>query len=86
MGIMSWIVFGLIVGAFVRLLRPGEKPIRWLMTFGIGVVGAVAGGFMGNFMGFGDLNLNRFDLRTLLVAIAGSMVLLYVCRLYKRQA
>ena len=84
MGIVSWIVFGLIVGAFVRLLRPGQKPIGWLITFGIGVVGAILGGLMGNFLGFGGLS--SFDFRTLLVAIAGSMVLLFVCRQYKRHA
>lgn len=81
MGIVSWIVFGLIVGAFAKLLLPGDNPSGWLATLMVGIAGAIFGGFMGNFLGFGDMN--TFDFRTLLVAIGGSMVLLYGLRLMK---
>jgi len=43
-GIISWIVFGLIVGAIARLLMPGNQNMSWLMTIILGVVGSFAGG------------------------------------------
>ena len=43
-GIISWIVFGLIVGAIARLLMPGNENMSWLMTIILGVVGSFAGG------------------------------------------
>ena len=43
-GVISWIVFGLIVGAIARLLMPGNQNMSWLMTIILGVVGSFAGG------------------------------------------
>ena len=42
--VISWIVFGLIVGAIARLLMPGNQNMSWLMTIILGVVGSFAGG------------------------------------------
>lgn len=43
--VISWIVFGLIVGALARLVLPGSDPMGWLVTLIVGVVGSVVGGF-----------------------------------------
>ena len=84
MGIISWIIFGLIAGALAKLIMPGKDPGGWFVTILIGIAGAIIGGFLGSVIGFGGIS--GFDLRSLLVAIAGSMVLLYGYRLVKRRA
>lgn len=43
-GVISWLVFGLIVGAIARLLMPGRQAMGWLMTIVLGIVGSFAGG------------------------------------------
>lgn len=43
-GVISWIIFGLIVGAIARLLMPGRQNMGWVMTIILGVVGSFAGG------------------------------------------
>ena len=43
-GVVSWIVFGLIVGAIARLLMPGKQNMGWVMTIILGIVGSFAGG------------------------------------------
>ncbi len=55
MGIISWIVFGLIVGAIARLLVPGPNDVRGcLPTILLGIVGAAVGGFIGKSLGLYD--------------------------------
>ena len=84
MGIISWIIFGLIAGALAKLIMPGKDPGGWFVTIIIGIAGAIIGGFLGSVIGFGGIS--GFDFRSLLVAVAGSMVLLYAYRLVKRRA
>jgi len=52
MGILGWIVFGLIVGAIAKLLLPGRDPGGIIVTMLLGIVGAVLGGFVGQSLGF----------------------------------
>jgi uncharacterized membrane protein YeaQ/YmgE (transglycosylase-associated protein family) len=82
MGILSWVVFGLIAGALAKLLMPGQDPGGFFMTVIIGIVGAIVGGFIGTKLGFGGIS--GFDIRSFLVAIAGAMLLLFGYRLVKR--
>jgi uncharacterized membrane protein YeaQ/YmgE (transglycosylase-associated protein family) len=79
MGILTWIVFGLIAGAVAKLIMPGDDPGGCIVTILIGIAGAVIGGFLGTALGFGEVA--RFDLRSLGVAIVGSLVLLAGYRL-----
>lgn len=51
MGILSWMIFGLIIGALARFLMPGRDPMGCLMTMGLGIVGSLLGGFLGQMMG-----------------------------------
>jgi len=46
MGIISWVVFGLIAGAIAKLLHKGEDPGGWIVTILIGIAGAFVGGFL----------------------------------------
>jgi uncharacterized membrane protein YeaQ/YmgE (transglycosylase-associated protein family) len=83
MGIISWIVLGLIAGAIAKAIMPGKDPGGFIITALIGIVGAVVGGFLGNAL-FHTGTVNQFDFRSLLLAIVGSLVLLWVYRLTTR--
>jgi uncharacterized membrane protein YeaQ/YmgE (transglycosylase-associated protein family) len=81
MGILSWILFGLIAGALGKLIMPGDDPGGVIVTILIGIVGAVIGGFIGSLIGFGGIS--GFDFRSLIIAILGSLLLLFVYRKMK---
>jgi uncharacterized membrane protein YeaQ/YmgE (transglycosylase-associated protein family) len=51
MGIIGWIVFGLIVGALAKLVMPGKDPGGFIVTILLGIVGALVGGFLGRLLG-----------------------------------
>lgn len=77
MGIIAWIVLGLIAGAIAKAIMPGRSGFGWLATIVLGIVGALLGGFLGSAI-FG-VNLGGFfDLRTWLLAIGGSLVALLI--------
>jgi len=73
---IGFIVFGLVVGVFARLLVPGRQQLTLVMTLLLGVVGSVIGGVVANALGTGDV----FELNFLgsVVAIAASVVLIVV--------
>jgi len=52
MGILSWILFGLVVGVIAKLLMPGRDPGGFIVTILIGIAGALLAGFLGQSMGF----------------------------------
>jgi uncharacterized membrane protein YeaQ/YmgE (transglycosylase-associated protein family) len=81
MGLLSWIAFGLIAGVLAKLLLPGKDPGGCLVTSAIGVAGALLGGFLATFLGFGGIS--GFDGRSLAVAIGGSILLLLLWRLMR---
>jgi len=54
MGIIGWIVVGLIVGAIAKLIMPGRDPGGMIITIGLGIAGAVVGGVIGRALGFYD--------------------------------
>jgi uncharacterized membrane protein YeaQ/YmgE (transglycosylase-associated protein family) len=76
MGIVAWIMFGLIAGLLAKLLMPGKAPGGVIATILLGIVGAVVGGFLGSLLGFGDLS--GFDLRSMALAVGGGIVVLLV--------
>jgi len=82
MGIVSWIVFGLIAGALAKLIMPGDDPGGVIVTIILGIVGAIIGGFIAVLLGYGDIT--GFDFRSFVIAIIGGLVLLGGYRLLKR--
>jgi uncharacterized membrane protein YeaQ/YmgE (transglycosylase-associated protein family) len=83
MGIIGWIVLGLIAGAIAKAVLPGTQGGGWLITLVLGVVGALVGGFIGTAI-FG-IGLEEFwSIQTWLVAIAGSIVVLLIYGLITR--
>jgi len=83
MGILSWIVFGLVCGAVAKLLMPGEDPGGIVVTALIGIAGAVVGGFVATRFGLGTVA--GFDIRSFAIAIGGAMVLLLAYRMLRRR-
>jgi uncharacterized membrane protein YeaQ/YmgE (transglycosylase-associated protein family) len=81
MGIISWIVFGLIAGILAKLIMPGKDPGGMIVTILIGIAGAMVGGYISTFFGYG--NVSGFDIRSLGIAIGGAIVLLFVYRTLK---
>jgi uncharacterized membrane protein YeaQ/YmgE (transglycosylase-associated protein family) len=75
MGILAWIVFGLLAGAVARLIVPGAQRIGCLATIAIGILGALVGGLIGEVV-FDDEVEFGFDLVPFLLAVAGSVGLL----------
>ncbi|MGD8496378.1 MAG: GlsB/YeaQ/YmgE family stress response membrane protein [Gemmatimonadales bacterium] len=82
MGILAWILFGLIAGALAKWIMPGDDPGGCVLTTVIGIVGALIGGFIGTALGFGGIS--GFDFRSLLIAVLGSIILLWLYRLTRR--
>jgi uncharacterized membrane protein YeaQ/YmgE (transglycosylase-associated protein family) len=75
MGILAWIVFGLLAGAVARLIVPGSQRIGCLATIAIGILGALVGGLIGEVL-FDDEVEFGFDLVPFLLAVVGSVGLL----------
>jgi uncharacterized membrane protein YeaQ/YmgE (transglycosylase-associated protein family) len=82
MGILLWIVFGLIAGAVAKFLMPGKAPGGIIVTIVLGIVGAVVGGFIGTLVGFGDIS--GFDFRSMLLAVGGGVLVLFIYGLVTR--
>ena len=78
MGILSWIIFGLIAGALAKWIMPGKDPGGCVITIVIGVVGAFIGGFIGTALGLGTVT--GFDIRSFFIAVLGSIILLAAYR------
>jgi len=76
MGILAWIVFGLIAGVLAKLIMPGRQGGGIILTIVLGIVGAVVGGFIGTLLGFGGIS--GFDLRSMVLAVVGALVVLVV--------
>ena len=74
MGILAWIIFGLLAGVVARFLVPGNDPGGWIVTIILGIVGAVVGGFIGNALGYGGID--GFNLGSFVLAVIGSVILL----------
>ena len=84
MGIFSWIIFGLIAGLLAKAIMPGKDPGGWIVTILLGIGGAIIGGFVATLIGFG--NVSGFNLYSFLIAIVGSLILLWLYRMFKRTA
>jgi len=82
MVVLSWIVFGLIVGIVAKLLMPGRDPGGIIVTMLLGIIGAVIGGFLGRALGFYGPN----QAAGFLMSVVGAIVLLGIYRLVARRS
>ena len=82
MGVLGWVLFGLVVGIIAKLLMPGRDPGGLIITTLLGIVGAVIGGFLGRSLGlYGPGEPAGF-----LMATLGAVVLLFLYRKLRRPA
>ena len=81
MGILSWILFGLVVGIIAKLLMPGRDPGGFIVTILLGIAGALLGGFIGRAMGFYGPN----EAAGWIISILGAVVLLVLYRMMARR-
>ena len=79
MGILGWIVLGLVAGAIAKLIMPGNDPGGFIVTILLGIVGAIIGGFIGKAI-FGRGLETFWNLQTWVCAIIGSLILLIIYR------
>lgn len=78
MGILSWILLGLVVGVLAKWIMPGDDPGGVVITIAIGIAGALVGGFLGSAVGLGSVT--GFDFGSLALAIGGALLLLWAYR------
>lgn len=84
MGIIGWILLGLLAGTIARALIPGRtEPGGCIGTTAVGIVGALLGGFIATALDIGEID-DFFDLGTWLIAIGGSVLLLLIIRAVAR--
>ena len=81
MGILSWILFGLVVGVIAKLLMPGRDPGGFIVTILIGIAGALLAGFLGQAMGF----YQQGQPAGWLMSILGAIILLALYRMTVRR-
>ncbi len=84
MGLISWIVVGLIAGLLARWIIPGPDPGGILVSILIGIAGASVGGFIGWILG--GTGVTGFSVWSILVATLGAVILLALNRLVARRA
>ena len=80
MGILGWIVLGLLAGAIAKAIMPGDDPGGIIVTMLIGIVGAIVGGLIASALDIGEVD-EFFDIGTWVIAILGALLLLGIYRL-----
>ncbi len=81
MGIIGWILLGLVAGVIAKAILPGDDPGGIIVTILIGIAGAFIGGLIAKALGFGDPIDEFFDFSTWLAAIIGAILLLLIYRM-----
>jgi uncharacterized membrane protein YeaQ/YmgE (transglycosylase-associated protein family) len=81
MAILSWIVFGLVIGIIAKLLMPGKDPGGFIVTMLLGIAGALIGGFIGRAMGLYSAGQSA----GWLMSILGAVILLALYRMMVRR-
>ena len=82
MGMIAWLLMGLVVGVLAKWIMPGEDPGGIFITILIGIAGAFVGGFIGSFLGLGPVT--GFNLVSLALATGGALLLLFGYRMLKQ--
>ncbi|MCQ4082073.1 GlsB/YeaQ/YmgE family stress response membrane protein [Streptomyces sp. RB6PN25] len=81
MGIIGWIILGLLAGGIAKFLLPGRDPGGLIGTTLIGIAGSFVGGWLSSHFLHRPVQHQFYDTATWVSAIAGSLVLLIVYRI-----
>jgi uncharacterized membrane protein YeaQ/YmgE (transglycosylase-associated protein family) len=79
MGILTWIILGLIAGVIAKLIMPGDDPGGFIITILLGIAGALAGGFIASALDLGGVS--GLNIWSIIIAILGAILLLWIYRL-----
>jgi len=79
-GVVSWIIIGLLAGVLGKLIMPGRDPGSFIITIVIGMIGALVGGFIVRLLG-GE-GVTGFNIWSILVATLGAIILLALYRAF----
>jgi uncharacterized membrane protein YeaQ/YmgE (transglycosylase-associated protein family) len=82
MGIIAWILLGIIAGALAKWIMPGKDPGGLFITMLLGIAGAFVGGWLGSLLGLG--RMGGFGLGSIATATIGALILLFVYRQWKK--
>jgi uncharacterized membrane protein YeaQ/YmgE (transglycosylase-associated protein family) len=82
MGILSWLLFGLVAGVVAKVIMPGKDPGGWIITIALGIGGSFLGGYLARLVGLAPPT-PAFDVRSLGTAVVGALVLLIGYRVIK---
>jgi uncharacterized membrane protein YeaQ/YmgE (transglycosylase-associated protein family) len=82
LGILGWVVFGLIVGAVAKLVMPGKDPGGMIVTIGVGIAGALVAGFLGRALGW----YQPGEAAGFIMATLGAVLLLFLYRRFAARA
>jgi uncharacterized membrane protein YeaQ/YmgE (transglycosylase-associated protein family) len=78
MGILSWILLGLIVGLLAKWIMPGRDPGGIIVTMLLGIAGALVGGAIASLIGLG--NVTGINLGSIIIAVLGAILILALYR------
>lgn len=81
MGILSWIILGLIAGALAKLIMPGKDGGGFFLTMGLGIAGAFVGGWLGSLVGLGSMS--GLNLGSIVTATVGAFIILFIYKQIK---
>jgi len=82
MGLLSWFIIGTIIGIIAKFIMPGKYPGGFVIMIILGIAGAFVGGLAGSRIGFGTVS--GFDLRSLVIAAGGAILLLVIYRIFEK--
>ncbi len=80
---LYWILLGLIAGSLAKWILPGRDPAGCLFTIFLGIIGALLGGLIGSYVGWGEVTQGELDLRSIGIATVGAIVVLVTGRLIR---
>lgn len=83
MGILSWIILGIIAGALAKWIMPGKDVGGLIVTLLLGVAGAFVGGWVGALLGLGTTG--GLSIGSIITATFGAIVLLFIYRQIKKR-
>lgn len=82
---LFWLLLGLIAGSLAKFLMPGRDPAGCIFTIMLGIVGALLGGVIGTWLGWGTVSQGDLDFRSIGIATFGALLLLILGRLVRRR-
>lgn len=83
MGLLLWIIFGALVGWIASIIMGTNKEQGGLANIGIGIVGAIIGGFVARLLGYNGVT--GFNVLSFIIALVGSILLIMIVRMFSRQ-